>query len=326
MPDSSLKLRRGSGRPNLGVSACLLGRDVRYNGGNCTNPFVTRELSRFFNWVPVCPEVEMGMSVPREPLRLTGSAETVSMVGLKTGTDYTETMHRFAAAKMGALAPLGLHGFILKNKSPSCGMERIPVFGEQGLPVARTSGLFVQALNSSFPLLPTVEEGRLNDIRQRENFLEAVYAYQRWQLLLATSPEPKDLVAFHTDHEYQLLGRNEKTYRELGRLVAHAAIQPFDGLLTHYGEGFMACFQRPANPKTVANLLFHLMGFLNNSIDRKDKRELADAIASYQNGQVPLIAPLGLLHHHFRKNPHSRVARQSFLEPYPLGFNMRSHL
>ena len=313
-------------KPRLGVSSCLLGNSIRYDGGHCRNKMVCEQLGLFFQWVPICPEVEMGMPVPRETVRLVAQDGRTRLVGNKSGTDYSEAMRAYTERKLKQIAPLRLHGYILKKNSPTCGMERVPLYGTAGGRIGKTGGLFAAAMTRAFPLLPVEEEGRLNDLALKDNFVERVYAYRRWQRFAASIHAPRHLVRFHTRHKYQLMAHDPKTYRALGRLVAQAGVMEMSELLPRYGTQFMECLKIPADAKRQANVLYHVMGFLKDSLDREDKHELLGLIERYRHRELSLTAPLTLIEHHLRKHPNPWVQQQHYLMPYPEAFTMRHRL
>ena len=310
----------------IGISSCLLGEKVRFDKGHKRDAFIVETLGRFFHWTPVCPEMEIGLGTPRESLRLVGNSEAPQLIAPKSNSDYTEAMQRFATDCLERLADVGLHGYILKKDSPSCGMARVRVYGEGGAPQRNGQGLFARALMQRFPLLPVEEEGRLHDMGLRENFIERVFAYYRWRSFVASQPTPNDLVRFHTQHKMALLAHSRPHYQALGRLAAQAGTEPFDGLLEAYGEELMAGLKVKSTKKKHANVLSHLQGYLKRHLDAADKAELAQCIDDYREGLVPLVVPLTLLQHHFRRYPHPWVAEQIYMQPYPAELMLRNHV
>ena len=314
----------------LGVSSCLLGEQVRFDGGHKHDRFLTQTLGEHVRWVSVCPEVELGLGTPRESLRLVGDPDTPRFVGTRSSTDHTDAMRDFARRRADALADADLDGFVVKKDSPSCGMERVRVYGEEGAPPVRTgTGLFTRALMDRLPLLPIEEEGRLQDPTLRENFVARVFAHHRWRQFLADDPGPAELVAFHTAHKLDLQSHDEQAYRELGRLVADAGAHDRDGfarLLDTYGHRFMAAQLKPATRGSHSNVLSHLLGFLRDVLDADDRAELVDQIERYRTGLVPLVVPVTLLAHHFRRHPHDWVNQQTYLRPYPAELMLRNHV
>lgn len=308
----------------LGVSACLLGRKVRFDGGHKKDDYLTETLGRWAEWVEVCPEVELGLGIPRPSLRLEGAPDAPRLVMQKTREDLTERMEAWARRRVEKLD--GLDGYILKKDSPSCGMERVRVYGKGGVPLKTGRGLYARALMERFPLLPVEEEGRLKDPSLRENFIERVFAHRRFRTFVASRPKPKDLVAFHTSQKMALSAHDQKTYRALGRLVADAGRRPMAQLLDAYGELLMRGLARPATRAKHADVLQHLAGHLKRVLDEGDRAELAAVIGDYRNGLVPLVVPITLLRHHFRRSPSEWVAQQTYLEPYPAELMLRNRV
>jgi uncharacterized protein YbgA (DUF1722 family)/uncharacterized protein YbbK (DUF523 family) len=318
---------REAPRLRLGVSSCLLGEKVRFNGDHKRDRFVTDVLSRYIEWVPVCPEFEMGLGAPRESMRLVGDHENPRLIAPASGTDHTAAMKRFVRERLRGLTDAGLHGFIVKKDSPTCGMTRVRIWHEGGGGNERKgTGLFTGALLDRLSLLPVEEEGRLHDPKLRENFIERIFAYWRWTGFLASQPRRGDLVRFHTTHKLTLRSHGEKPYRELGRLVANLKGRPLREALAAYGDGFMATLRLIATPSKHANVLYHMLGYLKRSLDGADRQELAERIEAYRNGRVPLIVPLTLFQHHFRRHPVDWIVEQSYLAPYPAELMLRNHV
>ncbi len=311
-------------RPRVGVSACLLGRKVRYDGGHKHDSFLTGTLARFVAFVPVCPELELGLGVPRPSLRLEGTPGAERMVVTTTGEDLTAAMRTFSRRRVRALP--SLDGFVLKKDSPSCGLFRVRVYGKGASHVKAGRGLFAKALAEARPLLPMEEEGRLLDAGLRENFIERVWAYRRLrlELLEAPRPRPKDLVAFHARHKMALSARDAPAYRKLGRLAASAGAGRFRDTLDAYAALFMATLARPVTRKRNADVLLHLLGHLKTALDEGDKAELLEAIDAYRRGMAPLLVPLTLLRHHLRRHPAPWAEQQTWLQPWPQELVVRS--
>jgi len=294
----------GEPRIRVGVSACLLGENVRHNGGHKRSPFVTEALSRYVRFEPVCPEMGIGLGVPREAIRLEGSPQAPRAVGTRTpGLDVTAQLESYAAAQARRLQDIS--GYVFKSKSPSCGVERVKVYDANGVPSASARGLFAAGLMRRMPLLPVEEEGRLNDPALRENFIERLFAYRRWQDLLADGVTAAGLVGFHTRHKLMLLAHSREGLTALGRLVARIA--------EAYGREFMAALSKPAPRGRHADVLQHLQGYLKKHLSGEDRRELAELIEAYRQGRVPLIVPVTLLRHHFRRYPDPYVDKQLYL-------------
>ena len=301
----------------IGVSACLLGQPVRYDGGHKANAFILETLGPHVSWVPVCPEVEIGLGTPRETLRLVGDAAAPNLIATLSGRDHTTAMRRFAAKRLGQLAALGLHGYILKKDSPSCGMMGVPVYGSSGRPRRRGRGLFAEALAAGLPLLPVEEEGRLADPRLREHFVERVFACRRWQEFLEAHDAPADLVQFHTRHKLSLMAHSTPSYQALGRMVARCGEGLSEEFMDAYGGLFMLAFKVRTTRRKHANVLSHAQGYLKRHLGKPDKAALAACIDDYRQGLVPLTTPLDLLRDHFRRFPCPYVEEQTYLNPYP---------
>jgi uncharacterized protein YbgA (DUF1722 family)/uncharacterized protein YbbK (DUF523 family) len=310
----------------LGVSSCLLGEEVRFDGGHKHDALLTETFGRFFEWISVCPEMEIGLGTPRESLRLEGVAGSGRLIAPRSGSDHTEAMQRWAGKRLDELAKLDLHGYVLKKDSPSCGMERVRIYGDSGVALRNGTGLFAAALLGRFPLLPVEEEGRLHDMLIRENFIERVFAYARWRAFLEAAPRAGNLVAFHARHKLALLAHDEKTYRKMGRLVAQVGGGKAREILNQYGTLLMQALKVHATARKHANVLFHLMGYLKRQLDAGDKAELARQIENYRTQMVPLIVPITLLLHHFRRHPVDWVMEQTYLSPYPAELMLRNHV
>jgi uncharacterized protein YbgA (DUF1722 family)/uncharacterized protein YbbK (DUF523 family) len=311
----------------LGVAACLLGDEVRYDGGHKRDPFLVDTLGPFVEWVRVCPEVEMGLGVPRPPIRLVGDdADAPRLVVEKTGEDLTDRMKRWAAGRVTELDRLGLHGYVLKRGSPSCGLVRVRVYGEGGMPGRVGRGLFAAALTETLPLLPVEEEGRLTDPGIRENFIERVFAAARWQAFTAARPRVRDLVAFHAAHKFAILAHSPRDYAGLGRLVAGAGPRLALETLATYGAGFMQALAVRATRARHVNVLQHLAGFMKRQLTDDERAELVEVIAEYRGSLVPLVVPLTLLRHHIRRLGLAYLADQVYLSPHPKELMLRNHV
>ena len=301
----------------VGISACLLGQQVRFDGGHKRYPYAVEVLARYFSYVPVCPEVAIGLGIPRPTIRLVGDPEHPRAVGVKEPSlDVTERLEDFAARQVPLLA--GLSGYILKKDSPSCGMERVRVYAEgQGVPSRSGSGIFARELLRSLPYLPVEEEGRLNDPVLRENFVTRVFVYQRWQALLAEGLTPSRLIAFHSSHKYLVMAHSQAAYQRMGRLLSNLARPDLQDICTEYEKELMTALKRRVTPQRHVNVLQHIMGYLKDKIDGGDRRELAESIESYRRGEVHLIVPITLLRHYFRRNPDPYIDGQVYLRPHP---------
>jgi uncharacterized protein YbgA (DUF1722 family)/uncharacterized protein YbbK (DUF523 family) len=321
-----VKARPAPSEIRIGVSSCLLGEKVRFDGGHKRDAFVMGSLGRFVTFVPVCPEVEVGMGTPREAVRLVRLGETVHLVAPKSGTDWTRAMEAWSARRAAEIERERLSGYVLKKDSPSCGMERVRVYGSKGMAVKAGRGLFAAALLDRFPLLPVEEEGRLGDPALRESFVERIFAYQRQRALFAGSWSVGDLVRFHTAEKLLLLAHEPAAYQALGRLVAAAKRTPRTELARRYAEAFMKALARPATKGKHANVLQHMAGYFKGLLAAEDGRELHEAIADYQRGLLPLVVPVTLVRHHVRRHDVAYLAGQSYLEPHPKELMLRNHV
>jgi uncharacterized protein YbgA (DUF1722 family)/uncharacterized protein YbbK (DUF523 family) len=310
----------------VGVSSCLLGEAVRYDGGHKRDRFVTDVLANHFEWVPVCPEFEAGLGLPRPAMRLVRDGDSVRMVEIASGNDHTKTMERYAARRVRALRSLELCGYVLKRDSPSCGMTRVKLYGTKGSPERKGTGLFAKALLEALPDLPVEEEGRLNDPRLRENFIERVFAFRRLRDLFSTRWTWSQVVAFHTAHKLQLMAHCQKDYRELGRLVAEGKRHPRAVFRDGYQKTFMAGLAQITSPGRAANVLQHAAGHLKKLLEGPARRELAELIHDYRKGLVPLVVPITMLRHHARAHDVDYLNGQTFLEPHPRELMLRNHV
>ena len=309
----------------LGISSCLLGNKVRFDGGHKLDPFLVHTLGEWVEYVPVCPEVESGFPVPREAFRLLGDPERPRLVTRQTGVDATPRMERWIAEKLPELERQGLCGFIFKSQSPSSGMERVKVYNDKGVAEKKGVGIFARALMERLPLLPVEEEGRLQDINLRENFIVRIFAYRRWKDLHGTGPTAARLVDFQRRHKYLLMAHSPELARRLGALAAQAGRRPLAGLLPEYEALFMAALQQKATVRKNANVLQHMLGYFKKQLDDFEKRELLQVIENYRLGLVPLVVPLTLLKHYIAKFKQPYLADQLYLDPHPLELKLRNH-
>lgn len=313
----------------LGISACLMGDEVRYDGGHKRDAFLMGTVTPFVEWVRVCPEVESGMSVPRPAVRLErpakGAGTGLRMVDPKSGADHTDLMLNFSAARVATLAKEDLDGWILKKDSPSCGLERVRIHDASGMPERKGVGLFAAELMQRLPLLPVEDEGRLNDPGIRENFFERVFAYRRLKAALHPRWTVGGLVRFHTAEKCLLLAHDPEAYRELGRLVAGAKARPRAELAELYPAAFMKALKKLATPRKHQNVLQHMQGHFSEQLTSSERSELSGLITDYGNRLVPLIAPVTLIRHFVRRFDVQYLAGQSYLEPSPKELMLRNH-
>lgn len=313
----------------IGVSSCLLGEQVRFDGGHKRSDFLTETLGRFVEFVPVCPEMEIGLGVPRESIRLVRGpdhADAIRLVGNKTGLDHTDKMHAYVERRIAALGHAELSGYVLKKDSPSCGMERVWVYGPSGMPARNGVGLFASALMCRYPSLPVEEEGRLNDSHLRENFVERVFAYRRLRSFFSARWTPGGLVQFHTAHKLVLMAHSPKAYSELGRFVANAKRPARDQVRSDYELEFMDALKKVATTARHTNVLHHMLGYLREHLAATARSELVTLIDDYHRGLVPLIVPITLFRHYVREFGITYLRGQVYLEPHPKELMLRNHV
>ncbi len=312
----------------IGVSSCLVGEKVRWNGEHKQDRFVREDLARYFDYVPVCPEVEVGMGVPRETVALYGTLEKPRMIGKNTRTDWTTEMRQYIKGRVNQLAGDDLCGYIFKSKSPSCGLGRVPVYTEVGSGQARHgSGLFADAFIEKFPWVPTEDEGRLNDPKIRENFIVRVFSFNRLQTsLLQKKAHHGTLVKFHTRHKFLLLAHSRKHYQTLGRIVANTKDSDWKLVLQSYVATFMEALALKSTPKKNTDVLLHMMGFLKKLLTSEEKKDILATIEDYRLELIPLIVPLTLVRHYVNKFKIEYLQDQYYLNPHPKELMLRNHV
>ena len=311
----------------IGVSSCLIGEKVRWNGDHKQDRYVREILSRYFEYIPVCPEVEVGMGVPRETVALYGDPEKPSMISKKTQTDWTKPMGKYIKSRINTLSDDDLCGYIFKSKSPSCGISRVPLYSEFGShKVKHGPGMFANAFINSFPLVPTEDEGRLNDPRIRENFIVRVFSFKRFNLLLNQKFSLGKWVKFHTQHKFLLLAHSRKHYDDLGELVAHSkTIKPSE-LKKKYGELFMEALTSKSTPKKNTDVLLHMMGFFKKLLTKIEKEDIFSTIEDYRSEILPLIVPVTLIRHQVKKHNIEYLNDQVYLNPHPKELMLLNHV
>ena len=313
-------------RPKLGISTCLLGENVRYDGGHKLDRYLRDVVGKFVDWVPVCPEVECGMPTPREALRLVGDPENPRLVTSRTGIDKTEQMLTWAKMRLDQLEKENLCGYVFKSKSPSSGMQGIKVYDKNGVPSKKGVGIFARAFMERFPLMPVEDEGRLNDARLRENFIERIFVYKRWQNFVQNDGSRKGLVDFHTDHKLLIMAHSPKHLLELGKLVAQVKELDPKELHDRYLSTLMTALKLHATVKKNVNVLQHIMGYFKKQLSSDEKQELLEVIGNYHKGLIPLIVPITLVNHYVRKYNEPYLKRQYYLNPHPIELMLRNHV
>jgi uncharacterized protein YbgA (DUF1722 family)/uncharacterized protein YbbK (DUF523 family) len=327
-------MRRGHAREEplmeqkikLGISTCLLGENVRYDGGHKLDRFLTETLGQYVEYAPVCPEVECGLPVPRESMHLEGDPVSPRLVTIRTKQDMTDRMIQWALKRVVELEKEGLCGFIFKSDSPSSGMERVRVYNEKGMPVKRGVGMFARVFMDHFPLLPVEDEGRLHDPELRENFIERIFTLKRWRGVLAEKQSRGNLVDFHTKHKLLILSHSPKHYQEMGKLVARAKELPLKEVYERYQTLLMESLGLKTTPKKNANVLMHMVGYFKEQLSSEEKQELLDIIENYRQEYVPLIVPVTLINHYVRKYNEPYLKQQVYLNPHPLELHLRNHI
>jgi len=310
----------------LGISSCLLGEKVRYNGQHQYDGYLVETLGPYIEYVPVCPEVESGLPVPRKAMRLVGDSENPKLITINEGIDHTERLVSFSSRRVKELEKENLSGFIFKSKSPSSGMERVKVYPEKGGPPRKNGiGIFARHFMDAYPLLPVEEEGRLNDPLLRENFVERIFIMHRWQKMMNNIPGPGDLVKFHTRHKLLIMAHSPEHYRQMGKLVAVTSSGSFTEVLERYVDLLMESTKKRATRSKHQNVMHHVLGYFKKDLTSDEKSELLEIIERYKKEQLPLIVPITLLNHYVRKYQKPYLAEQYYLNPHPIELNLRNH-
>jgi uncharacterized protein YbgA (DUF1722 family)/uncharacterized protein YbbK (DUF523 family) len=310
----------------VGVSACLLGEKVRWDAGHKKDRYLTDILGRYFRLVPFCPEVELGMGVPRESVRLVGDVSAPRMVGNKTGEDWTERMNDFIRKRLKQIDRYDLSGYVLKKNSPSCGMERVRVYNKSGIPVKRGRGFFGGALMDRFENLPTEEEGRLNDHALRENFIVRVFAYHNLKNLFKGRFNRGKIAKFHTSYKYLLLSHSRKHFQELGRMMARIKDLASGEFRERYSRVFMEGLSVKSTIKKNTSVLQHIMGYVKKQLNPSAKRDILNVIEDYRKGHVPLVVPITLIRHYIDLFDVENIKGQVYLNPHPEELMLRNHV
>jgi uncharacterized protein YbgA (DUF1722 family)/uncharacterized protein YbbK (DUF523 family) len=312
-------------RIKIGISRCLLGDRVRYDGGHKKDPFLTDTLSMYVDYVPVCPEVEAGFSIPREPFRLVGDPERPVLITSKTGKDVTKVMKEWAQKRVSELEKESLCGFIFKKDSPSSGMERVKVYNEKGMPEKKGAGIFAGIFMKHFPLIPVEEEGRLHDPILRENFIERIFSLRAWRETLSLRKSMANIIDFHTRHKLLIMAHSVTHYRMMGRFVAAGKERPLLELYQGYEELLMEALKLKATVKKNANVLQHMMGYFKRDLSSYEKKELNEIIDQYRREYLPLIVPITLINHYVNKYRQEYLQKQVYLNPHPIALKLRNH-
>ncbi|HTW01111.1 MAG TPA: DUF523 and DUF1722 domain-containing protein [Streptosporangiaceae bacterium] len=306
-------------RPRVGISSCLLGQPVRFNGGHSRDRFLTQVLARYVDWVAICPEVEIGLGAPREALRLTEGGRLVS----RAGQDHTDAVAALAERRRPDLT--GLHGYVLKSRSPSCGLYSVRVYSGDAAARGNGRGAFASRVLAACPLLPVEEEGRLNDPLLRETFIEQVFARQRLGQLFGGRWRARDLVDFHARHKLQLLAHDPVRCVRAGRLVATARAQPAGAVAAQYTALFAQAMARRVSRGRHSNALQHAFGLVSSCLDDTRRHDMVARIDAYRRGEVPLSVPVALIRHHAAGCGMGYLQEQTYLDPFPAALGLRNH-
>ena len=310
----------------LGISTCLLGENVRYDGGHKLDRFLKDTLGQYVEYVPVCPEVECGLPIPREAMHLEGNPDSPRLVTTRTKKDMTDSMVQWARKRVIDLEKEDLCGFIFKSDSPSSGMERVKVYNEKGMPVKKGVGMFARIFMEHFPLLPVEDEGRLHDPKLRDNFIERIFALKRWREVLGRKESRGNVVDFHARHKLLILSHSPKHYQTMGKLVAKAKDLPLKELYQKYQTLLMESLYSKTSPRKNANVLQHMMGYFKELLSSDEKQELLEVIENYRKEYIPLIVPITLINHYVRKYDQPYLKQQVYLNPHPLELQLRNHV
>ncbi len=311
-------------RVRVGVSSCLLGEAVRFDGGHKNSNFVSRELAEFVEFVPVCPEVEMGLGIPRKPMRLVRFGDEVRMVETESGFDHTPRMNAYASKRIRALQKLDLCGYVFKKDSPSCGAYRVKIYPQSKGPAERKGeGLFAGALREKMPWLPIEEEGRLGDVGLRDLFVERVFALRRLRSLFQGRWTAGQVVAFHTAHKLQLMAHSQAGYRALGPLVADVRKRPRAEFREAYERLFLETFARRVSTGRHVNVLQHMMGHFKKTLETGARADIAQSIDEFRRGETTLLVPLALIRHTARRLGVEYLEGQTYLSPEPAERKLR---
>jgi len=309
----------------IGVSACLLGQPVRFDGSHKHDRYLTNTLGEYLDFVPVCPEVESGFSIPRETLRLVGDPEAPRLVTSRTNIDHTDRMLGWAEKRVRELEKENLCGFVFKSDSPSSGLMRVKVYNPKGMAEKNGVGLLARAFTRHFPLLPVEEEGRLNDPVLRETFIEQIFTLKRWRETLALGQNMKNLVDFHTRHKLLMLSHSPANARLMGKLVAVGKQTPIQTVYAQYENLLIETLRMKSTIKKNLNVIEHILGYFKNQLSSDEKQEMLEIFDRYRNAFVPLIVPVTLLNHYVRKTGEPYLKQQVYLNPHPIALKLRNH-
>ncbi len=315
-----------SDKIKIGISSCLLGNKVRWNGGHRRDSYLTETLGRYVEWVPVCPEVEVGLGIPRETLRLVGDPENPRLVFTKTGNDITGRMQQWAESRLDDLAREDLCGFIFKCDSPSSGMVRVKVYNKKGMPQKKGVGIFARAFMDRFPLIPVEDDGRLRDPSIRENFIDQVFTLKRWRETRGRRSCVGNVVDFHTRNKLVLMAHSPRHLKEMGALAAKGKQVGCPSLYGAYEQLLLEALRLKTTVSKNYNVLQHAMGYFRKQLTADEKQELMEVMQQYKQSLVPLVVPLTLLRHYVRKYDQPYLRDQTWLNPHPADLKLHNHV
>jgi uncharacterized protein YbgA (DUF1722 family)/uncharacterized protein YbbK (DUF523 family) len=310
----------------LGISSCLLGEKVRFDGGHKLDHYIRETLGRYVDWVPVCPEVGYGLPVPRESMRLVATAAAPRLITSATGVDHTDGMRRWAGKRLNELEKEDLCGFIFKSGSPSSGMRGVKVYNHSGILSRGGVGIFAGAFMKRFPLTPVEDDVRLQNPSVRENFIERVFVFRSWKEFQGRGGKVRDLASFHTGHKLLILSHSARHCRILDSIIANAKRHRPEKLHFQYISNLMEGLKFPSTPKKNRNVLIHVLGYFKKMISPDEKKELLAMIEKYHEGLVPLIVPITLIKYYVRKYGEQYLARQHYLDPPPGELMLRNQV
>lgn len=310
----------------VGISSCLLGNNVRWNGGHKRDRYLVETLGQFVEWVPVCPEVETGLGVPRETLRLVGDADDPRLVTTKTGVDHTDAMQQWAQKRLKDLAAENLCGFVFKCDSPSSGMVRVKVYNAKGHPEKKGVGIFARAFMNRFPLIPAEDDGRLHNPAIRENFIAQIFSLKRWREARARRSCVGNVVDFHTRNKLLLMAHSPKHLTAMGRLVAAARKMSCQELMAQYEAALLEALRLKTTTRKNVNVLQHMLGYFKKDLSADEKQELLEVIGHYHRQLIPLVVPLTLFRHFVRKYDQPYLGQQTYLNPHPVELQLHNHV
>lgn len=322
----SLMNNKNNNDIKIGISACLLGQKVRYDGSHKRSKYCLDVLGDYFSFTPFCPEVAIGLPTPREPIRLNDTDRGVRVQGVKDRSiDVTDQLRDYADQV--SANHTDLCGYILMKNSPSCGMERVKVYDKNSFPEKKGRGAYAERLMMNNLALPVEEEARLNDPVLRENFITRVYVYHDWKTSVMAEPTLHKVIQFHSRRKYQLMAHNYQGYRRLGRYLAEEApLAPLDEVLEIYIGMVMSVLTNRASRKSHTNVLMHILGYMKNSLDAETKQDLLEAIEQYRTQRVHLAVPMALIKHYLKRHGSSYIRAQAYLEPYPNDLGLRNYI